>query len=189
MDSVRTCLACRHKGDRSSLLRFVRANDGEICFDEKASLPHRGAWLCPKDSCLNKAFEKRLLFRKELTLPIDGEIMKEGIALQIKKSILNRLGLLRRMGQCETGRDASIRFVNEGHSRVIVLACDFAARSSAEIKHRLEGQAVNFLMSSLTMDEVGKCLGRRKTGVVALLKSRITDEIVLSLNKLSALGF
>lgn len=188
MDSTRTCLACRQKEDRGSLLRFVRAPDGEICFDEKASLPHRGAWLCPKKACISKAFEKRMLFRGEKTLPVNVEEMKLGIALRVKASILNRLGLLRRMGHCKVGRDEVIRLAKAEGVEAVVIASDLASRSLNEIKSKLTGHRVALIQSPFTMDEFGNCLGRSKTGVVALLKSRITDEILLQVNRLSALG-
>src|SRR5258708_1043680 len=120
MDATRTCLACRQKDDRGSLLRFVRAHDGEICFDEKAALPHRGAWLCPKNACLSKAFSKRLIFRGEKTLPVNIDVMRQGIVDRLKTSTLSRMGILRRMGQCEAGRDVSVRLVKEEKAKVIV---------------------------------------------------------------------
>lgn len=188
MDAVRTCLACRQKGDRESLLRFVRAPDGEICFDEKAALPHRGAWLCAKKACLNKAFEKRLLFRQERTLPVNVEEMRQGISERIKKSVLHRLGLLRRMGQCDAGRDVAMRLVKSEEASAIMVAQDLALRSLGEFKGKLGEHKIRLIESPFTMVELGNCLGRPKTGVVALLKSRITDEILLQVNRLSALG-
>lgn len=188
MDAVRTCLACRHKGDRNSLLRFVRADDGEICFDEKASLPNRGAWLCAKKDCLNKAFLKRLLFRKEKTLPVNAEEMRSLIAGRMKSGVLNRLGLLKRMGQCDAGRDAALRLVTNKEASTVIVASDFAERSLSELKARLNLPPICLIESPFTMIELGNCLGRPKTGVVALSKSRITEEIVLQVNKLSELG-
>lgn len=187
MDSTRTCLACRQKNDRGALLRFVRAPDGEICFDEKASLPNRGAWLCPKNACISKAFLKRLLFRDEKTLPVNVDVMRQGISERLKASVLARMGILRRMGQCEAGRDASVRLVKEEKSRVVVMASDIALRSLEHLKAKLNGCEVTIVQSPFTMAEFGNCLGRPETGVVALPKSRITDEILLQVNRLSAL--
>ncbi|HXW60764.1 MAG TPA: YlxR family protein [Myxococcota bacterium] len=188
MDNIRTCLACRHKDDRGSLIRFVRAPDGEICFDAKACLPHRGAWLCPKEACLSKAFLKRLLFRGEKTLPVNIDLMKKGIRERLKERVLSSLGILRRMGLCEAGKDVSVRLVKQTKAPVVVMAADFAKRSLDGFKAELNGCEVNILHGPLTMLELGNCLGRPKTGVVALSKSRITDEIVLQVNRLRALG-
>lgn len=188
MESVRTCMVCRKKGPKSDFCRFVRALDGEICFDEKGELPHRGAWLCASKTCLLKAFKKRILFKGERTLPVQGEGMVEQVYARIKKSSLARLGFLRKLGQIEAGRDAVRRFVHEGKASVVIFAKDFSARSQEDMLKNLEAKSEDFVRTSpFLMDEIGQCLGRKKTGVVGLSKSRITDEILLQLKKLSNL--
>lgn len=188
MESVRTCLVCRHKAHKLELCRFVRAVDGEICFDERGELPHRGAWLCAKRVCVIKAFQKRLLFRGERTLPANPEAMADAVYERIKKSSLARLGFLRKLGQIEAGRDAVKRLVREDKAGAVVIASDFSKRSVEEIflATQLFDQE-RMRKSPFLMDEIGQCLGRKKTGVVGLSKSRITDEILLQLKKLSNL--
>lgn len=186
METTRTCTACRHKDDRGSKLRFVRAPDGEIRFDEKAILPSRGAWVCANKSCLNKAFQKRMLFRGERTLPVNENDMLSFISERLKKSALSRLGLLRRIGQCEVGRDAVKRLmIDEQKVAAVFLAKDLAPRSVHEMTR---GAVVPVVGSPFLMEEIGNCLGRDKTGVVALLKSRITEELLFQINMLSKMG-
>ena len=185
METTRTCIACRHKDERGSKLRFVRAPDGEICFDEKAMLPSRGAWICASRACLTKAFQKRLLFRGERTLPVNEKDMLDAIFVRIKKSALNRLGLLRRLGQCEVGRDATKRLMAEQKLEAVFLAKDLAARSVHEVSSKAE---IPTIMSPFLMEEIGNCLGREKTGVVGLLKSRITQELLFQINMLSKIA-
>lgn len=186
METTRTCLACRHKDDRGSKLRFVRAPDGEICFDEKAVLPSRGAWVCADKSCLAKAFQKRMFFKGERTLPVNDKDMVNFIFGRLKKSALDRLGLLRRIGHCEVGRDAVKRLmVDEPKVAAVFLAKDLAARSVQEMTR---GAAVPVIASPFLMEEIGNCLGRDKTGVVALLKSRITEELLFQMNMLSKMA-
>lgn len=184
MDSVRSCLACRAKAQKGALLRFVRSLDGEICFDEKGSLEHRGGYLCAQKTCLEKAFKKRMLFRTERTLPIDAEALMNQIRLCIKKSTLSRLGLVRRIGGIEMGKDAVLAMVSKNNAHVVITAKDFSARSLNDVVHTASKVATSVMQSGFSMDEFGHSLGRKKTGVVALAKSRITDEIVLGLNKL-----
>jgi len=185
METVRTCIACRHKDERGAKLRFVRALDGEICFDEKALLPSRGAWVCASRACLTKAFEKKMLFRGERVLNVDVKDMIDAIFTKIKKSALNRLGLLRRLGKCEAGRDATVRLMAEQKLEVIFLAQDLAARSVQEMSTKT---GVPMLKTPFLMEEIGNCLGRTKTGVVGILKSRITQELLFQINMLSKLA-
>ena len=190
METVRTCTACRQKDDRGRLLRFVRALDGEICFDEKARLPSRGAWICAKRVCLTKAFDKCLLFRGEKTLPVKTELMIAMVTMRIKESVLSRFGLLRRMGHCEAGRDAVKSVIKDAKAVAVVYAADFAPRSVKEMTFAVD-QAMSKVVlhgGPFKMSEMAKSLGREKTGVVALLKSRITEEILVQLSVLSELG-
>ena len=62
MEPVRTCLGCRQRADRSSLLRVVAAS-GEVLPDPSATLPGRGAWVHPVVSCLDKATQRRAFGR------------------------------------------------------------------------------------------------------------------------------
>jgi predicted RNA-binding protein YlxR (DUF448 family) len=62
MEAVRTCVGCRSRAPRSSLLRVV-AQDSQIVVDSSAILPGRGAWLHPTDECLGKALNRRAFGR------------------------------------------------------------------------------------------------------------------------------
>ena len=67
MDSARTCLGCRVRADKSSLLRVV-ARDGEVTPDPSASLPGRGGWVHPTLECIEIAV-KRKAFGRALRVP------------------------------------------------------------------------------------------------------------------------
>lgn len=187
MEAGRCCVVCRKRGERGRLLRFVRMLDGEICFDLKANLPSRGAWLCPHLACLDKAFAKRLLFRTERTLPINGELMKEGMRQRLEESIIGGLGLLRRMGRLVIGRDMAKGLLSGDEVVAILLAADLAPRSQKEMKEALErsDSGAKIFIAPILMSQLDAGLGREKTGVVAILKSRITDEILWQLKVLT----
>lgn len=74
MEPVRTCVGCRTRASRSTLIRVVVSN-GEIVFDERAVLPGRGAWLHPTPECLTSAVRKSALaraLRVSSTLSLSG---------------------------------------------------------------------------------------------------------------------
>jgi len=62
MEPVRTCLGCRKRADRSSLLRVV-AQDGEVVADVSASASGRGAWVHPTQKCVETARERKAFGR------------------------------------------------------------------------------------------------------------------------------
>jgi predicted RNA-binding protein YlxR (DUF448 family) len=62
MDAVRTCLGCRQRAPRTSLVRIV-ARDGRAVADAAARLPGRGAWVHPDPGCVASANRKRAFGR------------------------------------------------------------------------------------------------------------------------------
>ena len=62
METVRTCVGCRARASRASLLRVVIRN-GELVFDERAALPGRGAWVHPSPECVDTALRRRAFTR------------------------------------------------------------------------------------------------------------------------------
>jgi len=63
----RTCLACRGKFDKNLLLRVAKiiSDDGVsiIKFDFEAKIQGRGAWVCKKKECVEKAKKSRAFER------------------------------------------------------------------------------------------------------------------------------
>jgi predicted RNA-binding protein YlxR (DUF448 family) len=68
---IRTCVACRRKRPAGEMLR-VRREGASILLGHGAG---RGAWLCPREECILRAFQKRLLVRalRVETMPADWE--------------------------------------------------------------------------------------------------------------------
>lgn len=62
MVPVRTCLGCRQRAPRPSLLRVV-ARDGRVVADAAARLPGRGAWVHPTRECIDEAIRRRAFGR------------------------------------------------------------------------------------------------------------------------------
>ena len=70
--SVRTCVGCRARDLRSSLVRLVVDRTGTapaVIVDPHSSAPGRGAWLHPQLHCLDRATTRRALARA-LRVPV-----------------------------------------------------------------------------------------------------------------------
>jgi uncharacterized protein len=52
---VRTCIACRAKRPQTELIRIARSRDGRVAVDERGGAPGRGAYVCPGQSCIDRA--------------------------------------------------------------------------------------------------------------------------------------
>ena len=70
MEPVRTCIGCRSRAPRASLLRIV-AQNSHVISDDAAVLPGRGAWLHPTLECYRLAVRRRAFGR---ALRIRGEV-------------------------------------------------------------------------------------------------------------------
>jgi len=59
---IRTCIVCRQKRCKNSLIRIVEDN-GNVIIDENQKLNSRGTYLCPADDCIDKLKKSRALNR------------------------------------------------------------------------------------------------------------------------------
>ena len=76
MNTVRTCLGCRQRAPRSSLVRVV-ARDGRAVVDTAARLPGRGAWVHPDSGCIDNAIRRRAFGRALKTDNLDPTNLNE----------------------------------------------------------------------------------------------------------------
>ncbi|WP_232496619.1 YlxR family protein [Agromyces humatus] len=80
MEPVRTCIGCRSRSPRSSLLRVVTQNSHVIA-DDSAVLPGRGAWLHPSLECYRLAVRRRAFTR---ALRVRGELDTSNVENRLK---------------------------------------------------------------------------------------------------------
>ncbi len=66
----RTCVACRDKDAKRTLVRLVRTTDGTVEIDPTGKRNGRGAYLCTQRSCWEKALATPVLSRA-LKIEID----------------------------------------------------------------------------------------------------------------------
>jgi hypothetical protein len=78
---IRTCVACKTKGDKKSLVRVVRMPSGEIVVDPTGKMPGRGAYLCPSPGCLRRAVKE-----KRLSRALRAEVAEEAVR-QLEKAV------------------------------------------------------------------------------------------------------
>jgi uncharacterized protein len=82
MVAVRTCLGCRARADKSSLLRVV-ARDGTVVADPSATLSGRGAWVHPTSDCIDKAVARKAFGRAlRIVGPFDTDPVQNWITNQ-----------------------------------------------------------------------------------------------------------
>jgi predicted RNA-binding protein YlxR (DUF448 family) len=80
---VRTCVGCRERAAKSSLLRLVAMGDS-IFPDPQARLPGRGAYLHPSPECLELAQRRRAFPR---ALRVTGPLAVEALASYLSQAV------------------------------------------------------------------------------------------------------
>ncbi len=60
---MRMCVACREMKPKKELLRVVRTPDGPVQLDPTGRLNGRGAYLCGRPECLERALKSNALGR------------------------------------------------------------------------------------------------------------------------------
>lgn len=60
---LRTCIACRETRPKRDLVRIVLTSEGAIVVDETGKQNGRGAYLCQRRSCWQKALKRGSLNR------------------------------------------------------------------------------------------------------------------------------
>ena len=56
---IRTCVVCREKFEKSSLLR-INYKDNTLTLDPKGNIPGRGCYVCKKNECMTKLSPRNL---------------------------------------------------------------------------------------------------------------------------------
>jgi len=85
---LRTCVACRQTKPKRELLRIVRTPDNHVLIDATGKKSGRGAYLCAKLSCWEKAIKSKRL-EQEFEIDIAAEdrvVLNEYIATLPKDS-------------------------------------------------------------------------------------------------------
>lgn len=77
MEPVRTCVGCRERAPRSSLLRVVSI-DSVLAIDERAVMPGRGAWVHETLECVDTAIRRRAFVRAlRVSGPLDTQTIEK----------------------------------------------------------------------------------------------------------------
>jgi predicted RNA-binding protein YlxR (DUF448 family) len=87
---VRTCVVCREQSTKRQLVRIVRQPDGQVVIDPTGRMNGRGAYLCDRPECWQRA--------------ADSEVLARALNTQVTEEL--RMNL-RERAQALTGADAA----------------------------------------------------------------------------------
>jgi predicted RNA-binding protein YlxR (DUF448 family) len=82
---MRRCVGCMEKYEKGELVRVLRTPEGNVKIDATGRANGRGAYLCKKRACFEKALKNRGLERSlgmKIPEPVVEELKKEMDALE-----------------------------------------------------------------------------------------------------------
>lgn len=189
----RTCVACREESPKRALMRIVRTPDGSAVLDERGRLPGRGAYLCARIECIEKARKTKALNRALKTeIPADFyDCLEEYLRTcgekcgekELRKELYLLLGLSRRAGMVYIGTD-SVKSQSAKESLLVLIAagCSPAVEKFSEGKAGVAGHVI--LRLPLTTTELSAALGAVNVQVTALPgRSGLADKIKMLLQE------
>ncbi len=77
----RKCMGCNEKRPKKELIRVVRTPEGDVLLDLTGKKSGRGAYICPKVSCFEKALKSK---RLERTLEVE---IPDSVFEQVKSNL------------------------------------------------------------------------------------------------------
>ncbi len=128
---MRSCIGCRKRAPRDSLIRLVCDPEGAVVVDRHLKAPGRGAHLCYDVGCIHLAAQRRAFGRafKRSVAPVDPERLVAEVGAAIEARIRDRLAIGRRAGWTRSGMDVLARV--RPKLALVVLAED-ASESTAQ---------------------------------------------------------
>ncbi len=176
----RTCLGCRQPRDKSELMRFVLAPDGEVVPDIEAKLPGRGAYTCVLNSCLKAALKQRQFGRafKCEVVTVSPDEMVELVAKIMYGRILGYIGMANRAGKVVSGSSMVSDAIKSGHKPGLILLATDVSEAIGEKVELLASVHRTPCIRIMTKDDFGAILGKAPRSAVAIKSSGFVVQLV-----------
>lgn len=184
----RTCLGCREMKDKGELVRLVAGPDGLIVVDYKGNLPGRGAYVCPKESCIRESFLRKQILRVFEGARTEGvEELLGRLRKRVWERALSLISLSRKAGKVVDGREAIDKGIEKGDIMLLLLAQDLSTGSSKEIIDNCLRREIRYY-TYLSKDEMGVLIGKGERGAVGITDESLASLLEKELDRLKGLG-
>lgn len=174
---IRTCIGCRAEREKEELIRLVRYED-RVIVDLGAKLPGRGAYVCPRRSCIKQAMKKGRLERAlKSGGPLRYEDLPERIEEAIRSRILSLLGIAARAGGLVSGWNGVE--AKWGRLELVLIAGD----ASENVRRRFAKSDSDKAYMALTKGELGKAIGKPPRSVIGITDLRLAERLERELKR------
>ena len=181
----RTCTGCRSGHDKTELIRFVRAPDGQLLVDYRHKLPGRGAYTCVDSECIVSAVTRggfSRSFKQSVNVP-DADILIEDVARNLRLRILNLIGMSRKAGAIVSGSNTVLQELAKPSASLLIVATDAAAGTADKILNRAKGANVPFFRL-FDKQTLGSAVGRDERSHLVLTNKKFARNLILEIDRL-----
>ena len=191
----RTCVGCREESPKRALIRVVRSPSGCVALDESGKLPGRGAYLCARLECVEKAKKAKALSRA-LKTEVKADVydrLAEYVSEygagarekrdkgEIQKELRLLLGLAKRAALLYIGVD-SVKLHSEGEPLLILTADDCSDSVKDATRAQTDGGRHVHFGVPLDVSALSSAIGASGVQAIALPgRNGLTDKIKLLL--------
>jgi predicted RNA-binding protein YlxR (DUF448 family) len=188
MPPVRTCVACRERDDPDSLIRMVgHPESGEVVVDLSAKLPGRGAWVHPRQTCVDRLQAKPAMLHRALRAEVDVGGLRERIRARVLEAALDGLSMASASGSLVGGHDQLSAALRSDAVRMVVTANDASPRTLASLQNAASDDVI-FVQLELGREALGERIGRGARAAVGVRSTRGAAHLRRQLRRLHGLG-
>lgn len=181
----RSCVACRTATDKTLLLRFVLAPDGQVVLDYRQQLPGRGLYTCLNQQCLPQAVKKNS-FRRIFgvtTQPVELAVLQGQLEQALIQRIKGLILMARKAGQLIAGTNMVLDALKgPAPPPAVVMATDIADNMKQKIDSTATRQQI---VCTQLFDKVslGQMLGKEERSVVAIQDGALATSLNSELHR------
>jgi predicted RNA-binding protein YlxR (DUF448 family) len=181
--AIRRCAVCRETAPAGDLLRFVASPDGHPVVDRKRKMAGRGCSMCWRRECLRGAPAALSRALDGLSVEVSAEGVQELVRASLRHSLLDELGLARRVGQLKSGADSTERQARSGWAQALALSSDAGEATRRRFEGVAERCGLPLFELPLDAGEVGRSLGCSERSVLAIGRGRLALRLLTSLQR------
>lgn len=175
---LRTCVGCQQSDRQGHRLRLVCGPTGQLLVDAHGKLPGRGAYVCLRRSCVDRALKgtrlREALRQDVVSAPLDELVLKLVSALEARA--IACIHMARKAGRAVSGYSRVMRALAYEPVAFLLMAEDTAPERLREyMRHCVRRQIPShrFLMKT----QLGALVGRDESSAIGILDARLSERL------------
>lgn len=181
----RTCTGCRAVHEKTELIRYVCAPDGQLLVDYRSKLPGRGAYTCVDRECIVSAVKQNgfsRAFKKPISV-VDSDALLLVVVQSLNARILNLIGMARKAGAIVSGSNSVLQELGKPTAHLLVVANDAAAGTADKILNKAKGCEVPDV-KLFDKRKLGSAVGRDERSHLVVTNKKFAKNLILEINRL-----